>query len=89
MVRVHNSSINDECYRGDAGSNPVSPAKGANPETLKEKVGDTSERREPKYGGMVYAMDGYSTMCKKAYSVCGHYNGNTITGSNPVTWANF
>lgn len=30
------------------------------------------------------AMDGYSTMCKKAYSVCGHYNGSTTTGSSPV-----
>ena len=33
---------------------------------------------------MVDAIDGYSTMCKKAYGVCGHYNGSTITGSNPV-----
>jgi hypothetical protein len=32
-------------------------------------------------------MDGYSTMCKKAYSVCGHYNGSTITGSSPVRLA--
>ena len=35
-------------------------------------------------GGMVDAMDGYSTMCKKAYSVCGPYNNSTTTGSNPV-----
>ena len=27
MVRVHNSSSNDECYRGDTGSNPVLTAK--------------------------------------------------------------
>ena len=33
---------------------------------------------------MADATDGYSTMCKKAYSVCGHYNGSTTTGSNPV-----
>ena len=33
---------------------------------------------------MVDAMDGYSTMSKKAYSVCGHYNDSTTTGSSPV-----
>ena len=33
----------------------------------------------------VDAMDGYSTMCKKAYSVCGHYNDSTTTGSSPVS----
>jgi len=33
---------------------------------------------------LVDAMDGYSTMCKKAYSVCGHYNDSTTTGSIPV-----
>ena len=44
----------------------------------------TSHPQHSQVAELVDAMDGYSTMCKKAYSVCGHYNGSTTTGSSPV-----
>jgi hypothetical protein len=34
-----------ENHKWHTGSNPVLTTEGANPETLKEKVGDSSERR--------------------------------------------
>ena len=43
-------------YVGEiAGSNPVLTTKGANPETWKEKVGDSSERRHSFYWRCKYA----------------------------------
>ena len=55
------------------------------PLVLKLTTQRTSHPQHSQVAELVDAMDGYSTMCKKAYSVCGHYNDSTTTGSSPVS----
>ena len=38
----------------------------------------TSHPQHSQVAKLVDAMDDYSTMCKNAYSVCGHYNGTQL-----------